>query len=86
MRKGKGNLLNIEDSHLLGSYMGLFSIIETPKNRPFFDRGGVQEYGLIGGGRGGGVRHFSGGGCTKWGGGTRFLLQKSIKFDITFFF
>ena len=31
----------IEDSHLLGSYMALFSIIESPKNRPFFDRRGV---------------------------------------------
>ena len=24
-----------------------FSIIETPKNRPFFDWGQVQKYGLI---------------------------------------
>ena len=30
----------IEDSHLLGSYMALFSIIESPKNRPFLTGGG----------------------------------------------
>ena len=38
--------------------MARFSIIETPQNRPFFDRGGGARICLI---LGGGVRHFSGG-------------------------